>query len=117
MTMPKKSEKSRKNTDLSSKYDGIMTEPAISKTAIRRNNSPAIYPQNRFSRVPTLCYPGVAFCSKTAILGPGSGSESDEIYDADSRVELRFVGVKAKKPDGNHRALKIKWWQGPGSNW
>ena len=94
MTMPKKSEKSRKNTDLSSKYDGIMTEPAITKTAIRRNNSPAIYPQNRFSRVPTLCYPGVAFCSKTAILGLGNGSESGVIYDADSSFEFKFVGEK-----------------------
>ena len=31
--------------------------------------------------------------------------------------ELNFEGKIRKKPDGNHRALKFKWWQGPGSNW
>ena len=73
-----------------------------------RCNSPAIYPQNRFSSVPTFRYPGVAFCSKTAILGPGSGSESDEIYDADSRVELRFVGGKSKKARWKPSSFEIQ---------
>ena len=30
--------------------------------------------------------------------------------------ELNFEDETRKKPDGNHRALKFKWWQGPGSN-
>ena len=45
-----------------------------------------------------------------AISGSKTGSENGMIYDADSSFELRFVGEKRKKPDGNHRALKIKWW-------
>ena len=62
-----------------------------------RCNSPAIYPQNRFSSVPTFCYPGVAFCSKTAILGPGSGAERGVIYDPDSRFWAQICGGKSKK--------------------
>ena len=62
-----------------------------------RCNSPAIYPQNWFSSVPTFCYPGVAFCSKTAILGPGSGSERGVIYAPDSRFWAQICGGKSKR--------------------
>ena len=62
-----------------------------------RCNSPAIYPQNWFSSVPTFCSPGVAFCSKTAILGPGSGSERGVIYDPYSRFWAQICGGKSKK--------------------
>ena len=78
------------------------------KSAMPRYNSPAIYPQNWFSSVPTFCYPGVAFCSKTAILGPGSGSESGETYEADSRIELGFVGEKAKKARWKPSSFEIQ---------
>jgi len=42
--------------------------------------------------------------SKMVISGSKTGSENGMIYDTDSRFELRNVGVKAKKPDGIHRA-------------
>ena len=35
--------------------------------------------------------------SKMAIWGPKTGAESGEIYDPDSRIELRFVGGEMKK--------------------
>ena len=70
-----------------------------------RCNSPAIYPQNRFSSVPTFCYPGVAFCSKTAILVPGSGAESGVIYDPDSRFGAQICGGKMKKARWNSSGL------------
>ena len=61
-------------------------------------------------KVTQNCYMAHRNLSKMAISGSKNGSENSMIYDADSSFELRFVGVKAKKPDGNHRALKFKWW-------
>ena len=87
------------------------------KTAIRRYNSSFIYPQNRISRVPTFCYPGGAFFSKTAILGSESWSESGVINDADSCFELRNVGKNQKSPTAFRRAIRFEWWSIPFNNW
>ena len=67
-------------------------------------------------KVTQNCYPDNRNLSKMAISGPKTGSKNGMIYDTDSSFELRFVGVKAKKPDGNHRALKFKWWSIPFKN-
>jgi len=45
-------------------------------------------------KVTQNCYMAHRNLSKMAIWGPKTGAESGEIYDPDSRIELRFVGEK-----------------------
>ena len=46
--------------------------------------------------------------SKMAILGHETGSQNGMIYDADSRIELGFVGVKAKKARWKPSSFEIQ---------
>ena len=49
--------------------------------------------------------------------GPTEGQKGGCRMTRLADFELNFEGKIRKKPGGIHRAIRIEWWQGPGSNW
>ena len=82
-----------------------------------RSNCPDFPPQIGSHGYHKTAKPALEILADWRFSGPTEGQKGGCRANRLADFELNFEDEIRKKPGGIHRAIRIEWWQGPGSNW